>query len=90
MNLPPVWIVVRVKKFGFWFPVILLWPLLALAVLLALPFLLIADLVFALQAQRAGFTRLFLASIGLLGHLSGTVVNVRSTRENETVKVVIV
>ncbi len=60
----------------FWFPVILLWPLLLILVLLALPFVLIAEVVLANRGIHP--FKMLIVAMQILASLRGMVINIKA------------
>ena len=95
MRFPPVFIRVSVvrenrKVVGFWFPFLILWPILAGALVLALPVALAVDIVMTRRPGAPGFTDLLLGAFAVLGEMTGTHVNVVSKERGDVVKVDVV
>jgi hypothetical protein len=84
MKLPPYLVYLKIKSeegrgFGIWLPVFLLWPLVLILFVIALPFLLLADLITSLSQQPFHqFTRLIIAILMLLPEARDTAVDIHS------------
>jgi hypothetical protein len=95
MKCPPLWISVKIeeherKKFRLWLPLFLLWPLLAVFVLLTLVCTLLADLFTLLSGNRPTYTRLIFGVLGLVGETRGTQVFIQDkTHSYRTVAVTV-
>jgi Na+/glutamate symporter len=84
--IPPLFLIFRVRRFAFWFPLFLLW--LFLFVLLSPVILLLAVVAFFLAMSRTG--REWLAFAGqiwaMFCALRGTKINVNSAHERVTIQ----
>jgi ABC-type transport system involved in cytochrome c biogenesis permease subunit len=87
MKCPPYLVSMRIQeqertKFRLWFPLFILWPLLAVFVLLTVIAALLADL-FSLVAQyRPGYTHFLFGVLGVVGETRGTEVFVQDKTHN--------
>ncbi len=83
MKLPPYLVYLKIvneesKGFGMWLPVFLLWPLVLILVLFALPFLLLADLGLRLADQPFHrFTRFVFEALMILPETRGMTVDIQ-------------
>jgi hypothetical protein len=95
MKCPPLWVSVKIeeherKKFRLWLPFFLLWPLLAVFVLLTLVCTLLADLFALFSDSRPTYTRLIFGVLGLVGETRGTEVFIQDkTHTYRTVAVTV-
>lgn len=82
MRWPPYVVSMRVvegerTKFRFWFPVFILWPLLAVFLLLTFIATLFADGASMATGHKPGYTRLLVGVLGVVGESRGTEVFVQ-------------
>jgi hypothetical protein len=74
-------------RLRLWLPVILLWPFLPVFVLLLLPFLAMAELILRATGARIYPFRMLCGLWAVCWSLGGTMVKVRSIRQNSIVNV---
>lgn len=82
MKFPPYVVSMRVAegertKFRFWFPLFILWPLLAVLLLLTLIATLFADGGSMIAGHKPGYTRLLVEVLKVVGESRGTEVFVQ-------------
>lgn len=96
MKLPPYLMYLKIKNedghgFGMWLPLFLLWPLVLILFVFALPFLLFADLGLYLGRQPFHrFTRLVIEALMILPETRGMTVDIKDGSSSHVVKFTVV
>lgn len=94
MNLPPMLMYLRIVKPGqapvsVWLPLFLLWPLVALVLLLPVLVLMIVDAALLVAGQRYHhYSLLVLRALALIGDTRGMVIRVKDGRTDVDVTLV--
>jgi hypothetical protein len=90
--IPPLVLKVRIrsrdgKGFWLWLPFFLVWPFVLVMVFLLLPFVLLADLLLALQGRRLRLLAMLLGVWRVIAALRGTRVQVSGRGQQDSVDV---
>jgi hypothetical protein len=79
----------RGHGFRLWFPVFILWPVFLVLFLIALPFLVIADIVLRFSGARIRLFGMIGSVLSVLSSLRGTAIKVRSPAKQSAVDVTV-
>ena len=74
-------------KLSLWIPLFILWPIFFLLFVLALPFLLVADMILRITRTRIKLWYMLSGLFMLFSSMRGTIVNVHSPRNKAVVHV---
>lgn len=94
MNLPPSLIhlefgTAEKRKINLWIPIFLLWPFVLVLLIIAVPVLLVADLVLTAAGLPLNLFRLICGLLDILSALKGTLVSVDSRRKETVIHITI-
>jgi hypothetical protein len=76
-------------KIKLWLPIFLLWPIAIILLLIAIPFLLLAEMIFAQRGTPIHFFGLLFGFISVLSSLRGTKIKVAKPAKRVTIFITI-